>query len=97
MAELTDIMMSLQRFSWPDYLVLVLMLFLCVLIGIYFGFKQKSSSENEYLMGGRNMSIFPVAMSLVARYVFSYSSKVFSMQFFYFKFYLWHHFTGIAD
>lgn len=68
MAELTDVMMNLQRFSWPDYLVLVLMLFLCVLIGIYFGFHQKSNSENEYLMGGRTMSIFPVAMSLVARY-----------------------------
>lgn len=68
MAELTDVMMNLQRFSWPDYLVLVLMLFLCVLIGIYFGIKQKSTSENEYLMGGRTMSTFPVAMSLVARY-----------------------------
>lgn len=68
MAELIDVMMNLQRFSWPDYLVLVLMLFLCILIGIYFGFNQKSNSENEYLMGGRTMSIFPVAMSLVARY-----------------------------
>lgn len=69
MTELTDIMTNLERFSWPDYLVLVLMLFLCVLIGIYFGLNQKSSSENEYLMGGRTMSIFPVAMSLVARYL----------------------------
>lgn len=68
MAELSDVMMSLQRFSWPDYLVLVLMLFLCILIGIYFGVSQKSNSENEYLMGGRTMSIFPVSMSLVARY-----------------------------
>ncbi|XP_037051954.1 sodium-coupled monocarboxylate transporter 1 [Bradysia coprophila] len=69
MAELTDVIMNLQRFSWPDYLVLVLMLFLCILIGIYFGIKQKSTSENEYLMGGRTMSIFPVAMSLVASFI----------------------------
>lgn len=68
MAELDDIILNLQRFSWPDYLVLVFMLFLCILIGIYFGIKQKSNSENEYLMGGRTMSIFPVSMSLVARY-----------------------------
>lgn len=72
MTELTDIILNLQRFSWPDYLVLVLMLFLCILIGIYFGINQKSNCENEYLMGGRSMSIFPVAMSLVARYLFSY-------------------------
>lgn len=69
MAELIDVIMNLQRFSWPDYLVLVLMLFLCILIGIYFGVTQKSNSENEYLMGGRTMTIFPVAMSLVARYL----------------------------
>ncbi|KAJ6636751.1 Sodium-coupled monocarboxylate transporter 1 [Pseudolycoriella hygida] len=69
MAELTDIVMNLQRFSWPDYLVLMLMLFLCILIGIYFGVKQKSTSENEYLMGGRTMSVFPIAMSLVASFI----------------------------
>lgn len=72
MVELTDVMTNLQRFSWPDYLVLVLMLFLCILIGIYFGVTQKSNSENEYLMGGRTMSIFPISMSLVARYCCGY-------------------------
>lgn len=69
MAELTDVITHLQRFSWPDYLVFVLMLFLCILIGIYFGFIQKTNTESEYLMGGRNMMIFPIALSLVARYL----------------------------
>lgn len=62
-----DVILQMQRFSWPDYLVFVLMLFLCILIGIYFGLTQKSSSESEYLMGGRTMMVFPIALSLVAR------------------------------
>lgn len=62
-----DVMQHLQRFSWPDYMVFVAMLFVCILIGIYFGVTQKSSSESEYLMGGRHMTVFPIALSLVAR------------------------------
>lgn len=65
---MVDLILQMQRFAWPDYLVFVTMLILCVLIGIYFGFAQKSSSETEYLMGGRNMMIFPIALSLIARY-----------------------------
>lgn len=68
MTELEDIVLHLQRFSWADYLLFVIMLFSCILIGIYFGFMKKSYSESEYLMGGRNMSVFPIALSLVARY-----------------------------
>lgn len=68
MTEMVDLIQQMQRFAWPDYLVFVTMLILCILIGIYFGFTQKSSSETEYLMGGRNMMIFPIALSLIARY-----------------------------
>lgn len=68
MTEMVDLIREMQRFAWPDYLVFVTMLILCILIGIYFGFAQKSSSETEYLMGGRNMMILPIALSLIARY-----------------------------
>lgn len=70
---------SLQRFSWPDYLVFVLMLFSCMCIGVYFGWQdhqkkkhhkaRRGSEALDYLVGGRKMKVFPVAMSLVARYV----------------------------
>lgn len=62
-----EVIAHMQRFSWPDYLVFVAMLFVCILIGIYFGLTQKSDSEAEYLMGGRSMAVFPIALSLVAR------------------------------
>lgn len=71
-----DVKISLQKFGAPDYIVFVLMLFSCVLIGIYFGFfekKEKSTDdkaeeeESDYLVGGRKMQVIPVTMSLVAR------------------------------
>jgi len=65
-----DVRLSLQKFSWPDYGIFALMLSICALIGIYFGFIEKKSKtvadETDYLVGGRNMSTFPVAMSLIA-------------------------------
>lgn len=67
MKELQDVIQQMTRLSWPDYLVFMSMLFLCILIGIYFGFIKKSISESEYLMGGRNMMIFPIALSLISR------------------------------
>lgn len=68
-----DVRIELQKFGWQDYSVFLLMLAICALIGIYFGFIEKKSKaigsdEANYLVGGRNMKIFPVAMSLIARY-----------------------------
>lgn len=66
-----DVKISLQKFGWPDYLVFVLMLCSCSMIGVYFGFIKKKSKkvedESDYLVGGRKMKVFPVAMSLIAR------------------------------
>lgn len=56
------------QFSWYDYCLFMFMLGLSVLIGIYFGyFGKKQSTANEYLLGGKSMKVWPVAMSLVAR------------------------------
>ena len=70
-----DIKISLQKFGWPDYLVFIFMLLLCAFIGIYFGFivkksKKTADDEADYLVGGRKMKVFPIAMSLIARSVF---------------------------
>ncbi|EDS34332.1 sodium/solute symporter [Culex quinquefasciatus] len=70
MSELEDIVEHMRRFAWPDYLVFVLMLFLCIMIGVYFGFVQrKPNTESEYLMGGRTMLVFPIALSLIASFI----------------------------
>lgn len=76
---LEQIKTHLQRFGVLDYSVFFVMLAGCVLIGVYFGFIEKKPKpskrkfsvveveEDNYLVGGRNMKIFPVAMSLIAR------------------------------
>uniref|UniRef100_A0A182NQG4 Sodium/solute symporter n=1 Tax=Anopheles dirus TaxID=7168 RepID=A0A182NQG4_9DIPT len=69
-SDLEDIVEHLGRFAWPDYLVFVSMLLLCILIGVYFGFVQrKPNTESEYLMGGRTMLVFPIALSLIASFI----------------------------
>jgi solute carrier family 5 (sodium-coupled monocarboxylate transporter), member 8/12 len=69
MENLEATALQLQRFSGFDYVFFLFMLFLCVLIGMYFGFvkKKEASAESEYLMGGRKMSVFPISLSLIAR------------------------------
>lgn len=69
MTEINDILVHLQRFSWPDYVVFIAMFVLCILIGIYFGFWKKSDSEDDYLVGGRNMKVFPIGLSLIASFI----------------------------
>lgn len=75
--DVSEISKSMQRFSWPDYLVFMLMLLSCMVIGVYFGWQdhkkhkhhkaRRGSEALDYLVGGRKMQVVPVAMSLVAR------------------------------
>lgn len=54
-------------FSWYDYLLFVIVLGASCGIGIYFGFfGKKQNNKQEYLFGGRQMSVWPIAISLIA-------------------------------
>lgn len=70
MEKLEDVALHLQRFAWPDYVFFSFMLFLCILIGLYFGFVKKhdANAAAEYLVGSRSMHFFPISLSLIARY-----------------------------
>lgn len=68
MVTVEEIGLELQHFSAPDYLVFLLMLIVCAGIGIYFGFVQKAASAEDYLVGGRKMTVIPISLSLIARY-----------------------------
>lgn len=64
-----------QKFTVYDYIVFSLMLVGCALVGIYYAFRGRTKGSrrcldeaDEYLLGSRNMSVLPVAMSLIARY-----------------------------
>lgn len=60
---------SSNYFSVVDYGVFGFMLFVSASIGVYFGyFDKKEQTTEEYLLGGRQMKTFPIAVSLIARY-----------------------------
>lgn len=63
------------KFDIVDYAVFGAMLLLSALTGLYYGCRTRycktgeAPTLREYLTGSGNMKSFPVAMSLVARYV----------------------------
>lgn len=61
-----------RYFDGFDYIVFGIMLIVSALIGVYFAWfaKVKQNTTSEYLMGGKTMGIFPISMSLIARYVY---------------------------
>ncbi|CAH1989463.1 unnamed protein product [Acanthoscelides obtectus] len=67
--DVDDLVASIQRFSWPDYAMFVLSLGICLAVGIYFGIFAKTKNAQEYLVGSRSMSVFPITMSLTASWV----------------------------
>lgn len=54
-------------FGWVDYLAFGLTLSASALIGVFFACRGVNSTS-EYLMGGKQMKILPVAISISARY-----------------------------
>ncbi|XP_076801199.1 sodium-coupled monocarboxylate transporter 1-like [Clavelina lepadiformis] len=56
---------SPKTFSVADYVVFALMLLVSTAIGIFYAIKdRKKQNTEEYLLGGRSMSAYPVAFSL---------------------------------
>ncbi|KAF2892090.1 hypothetical protein ILUMI_14083, partial [Ignelater luminosus] len=53
-------------FSWFDGALFFTMMSLSALTGVYFGFFKKQNTTKDYLHGGKQMKVFPVAMSLTA-------------------------------
>ncbi|XP_067120884.1 sodium-coupled monocarboxylate transporter 1-like [Centruroides vittatus] len=59
-----------DRFCVADYVVFAFMLAVSAAIGIYYACTgQKQKTTNEFLLGSKNMSIFPVAMSILASFL----------------------------
>ena len=59
-----------NTFSVWDYVVFVLFLAISVAIGLFYGCTgKKQNTLSEFLMADRNMSVFPVALSLLASFM----------------------------
>ncbi|KAF6214647.1 hypothetical protein GE061_009390 [Apolygus lucorum] len=59
-----------STFDFAEYVAFALSLLISVAIGLYFGcVKGKSNTVSMYLLGGKQLTLLPVAMSLVTAYV----------------------------
>lgn len=63
-----------KTFHWSDYLVFGILLGMYVLIGVYQAvknafFSKKQEDTEEFLVGGRSMSIIPVALSILSAFL----------------------------
>ncbi|GAB0089038.1 hypothetical protein DMENIID0001_035160 [Sergentomyia squamirostris] len=58
-------------FTTTDYVALILVLGISIVIGLYFGFyfKGKQNTPEDYFLGGRNMGVIPVAISLSVTFI----------------------------
>lgn len=55
-------------FGWVDYSLFSMMLCISACIGVYFGFfAKRQNTTADYLLGGKTMGFFPVAMSITSR------------------------------
>ncbi|XP_078050254.1 sodium-coupled monocarboxylate transporter 2 isoform X2 [Augochlora pura] len=60
-----------KSFDLIDSAVFAGMLGISAIVGVYYAYKSRKNADavREYLVGGQNMSIFPISMSLIASYI----------------------------
>ena len=58
-----------QQLSVWDYVIFAFMLVLSSAIGLYYGYKGRKKSTEEYLMAGQQMHWLPISVSLLASFV----------------------------
>ena len=56
------------HFHIVDYVIMAAFLLISLGIGVYYGLVQKQKTTEEYLFGNRQMSLLPVALSMLVTY-----------------------------
>lgn len=57
-----------MAFQVADYIVMASFLLISAGIGLYFGICKKQRTTEEYLLGGRQLHLLPVSISLLVTY-----------------------------
>ncbi len=55
-----------QFFGWADYVIFSSTLFVSALIGVYHAVKS-ANTTHDYLLGGKQMGVLPISLSMAAR------------------------------
>lgn len=59
-----------SKFHWADYVIFVLTLVISACIGIYYAWTDKrKQNTSDFLLGGRQMRLLPVTLSLTASFL----------------------------
>lgn len=82
----------IDKFGWEEYFVFALMLAVSAAIGIFFMIKGQKDNAT-FLLGGKSMGIFPMTLSLVARYFLTKLLHIKHLMFF-FQFHVSYYPTG---
>jgi len=71
MSQDQEFVFSERTFTAWDYVVFAILLVLSSGIGLYFAFvsRKKVATTDDYLMAGRSMGVWPVALSLLASFM----------------------------
>lgn len=70
----TEIPLTMKTFHIIDYIIFILTLLISSAIGIFYAWKDKKcQNTTDFLLGGRKMPLFPVALSLMASFLSSVS------------------------
>lgn len=59
--------MEADTSSLLDYFLFILMLVSDAVVGIYYGFLNKQTTAQDYLLGDKQMNVWLVAMSQISR------------------------------
>ncbi|XP_063227295.1 sodium-coupled monocarboxylate transporter 1-like [Bacillus rossius redtenbacheri] len=59
------------HFSWVDHTMFALMLVVSTVVGVLIGVCGKQDTKVDYLLGGKKMSVIPIAVSLIFSHISS--------------------------
>lgn len=80
----------INRFSVVDYIVFVLVILISASIGFAFGWHdRKKKSTKDFLLGGGDLSIFPVGISMLASFTSAIAILGFSSEMYLFGTMYW--------
>lgn len=72
---------ELRTFHYVDYIIFVAMLLFSAAIGLVFGWlNRKKQSTKDFLLGGGDLKIFPVGISILASFTSAISILGFSAE-----------------
>lgn len=77
-------------FTWDDYLVFGIVIAISACIGFAFGwFDRKKKSTKDYLLGGGDLNVFPVGISIMASFTSAIAILGFSAEMYLFGTMYW--------